>query len=350
MKKPHVHLLYEYGEDQRPFGVAYIRVLRPLQHPHNASFIEVTHGREYAKADIVVVQRFWRPDVSLQMAEELVAQIRRDRGRLVYMIDDNLMDHEGFSVEKKMVARYLAREANGVIVSTQPLKERLSALNDTILVVPNHLDERLFGDVREDKEKTKQEAGRKILGFMGTYTHDADLMMVLQPLREVLRNHGEEIEFQLVGGLAHRAVIRAFKDLPHRVLEVEPKDVEYPSFVRWMIRNLKWDLAIAPLEDTSFNRYKSDIKFLDYSALGIATICSRVRAYDGSVRHQETGYLAENEPQAWYEGLEHMLQDDEARMEIASRAQEYVFSERTLQRRASEWWEAIETILDSSIR
>ncbi|MFV2044530.1 MAG: glycosyltransferase, partial [Anaerolineales bacterium] len=114
--------------------------------------------------------------------------------------------------------------------------------------------------------------------------------------------------------------------------------------------NLKWDLAIAPLEDTLFNRYKSDIKFLDYSALGIATLCSRVRAYDGSVRHQVTGYLAENDPQAWYEGLEHMLQDDEGRVGMASQAQEYVFSERTLQRRASEWWEAMKTILDSSPR
>ena len=56
-------------------------------------------------------------------------------------------------------------------------------------------------------------------------------------------------------------------------------DVEYPAFVRWMARELKWDLAVAPLCDDVFTRAKSDIKALDYAGLGVPAVYSNVGPY-----------------------------------------------------------------------
>ena len=54
----------------------------------------------------------------------------------------------------------------------------------------------------------------------------------------------------------------------------------------------RWAAGLAPLEDTPFNRAKSDLKFLEYSALGLPTVASRVTPYLGIDAHG--GVLADN--------------------------------------------------------
>jgi glycosyltransferase involved in cell wall biosynthesis len=350
MKKLRVHILYEHSVDLRPHGCSYIRLLLPLRHHTVSDNLIVSYGTANEKADVTIVERTWFPRVSTAKAKDLVKQVRRDNGQLIYSIDDNLLDlasqgfnRSPFSPEQLMAMRCFMREADGIIVTTKPLQDRLAPLNDNIFVVPNALDERLWGS-ESPLEKTAGNP-RKVIGYMGTHTHDADLMMVLQPLRETLRKHAERVELQLVGGFADRAVMEAFAGLPVRVLDVEG-NVEYPAFARWMLQNVKWDLAIAPLEDDTFTRCKSDIKFLDYSILGIPGIYSRGPVYGKTIEHLETGYLAENNPQSWAEGLDLLLNDDSLRKSMARKAWEYVFSTRTLQQRASDWLEAIRCIVD----
>ena len=50
---------------------------------------------------------------------------------------------------------------------------------------------------------------RKVIGFMGTVTHDSDFMMILQPLRELLRKHRDRIEFQIIGGVGDATFLAA---------------------------------------------------------------------------------------------------------------------------------------------
>lgn len=345
-KKLKIHVLYEYGVDRRPHGCAYIRLLLPLEHPSNAESLAVSSGQDYARADVIVIDRTWFPGVTPAAAETLVRKARRDGARILYSIDDNLLDlqpvgfnRSPFTTEELMAVRYFAREADGVIVATATLKERLARLNENIFVVPNALDERLWGG-RTPGAPAAGAGRRKVIGYMGTHTHDADLMMILQPLRATLRKHAGQVELQLVGVFADGAVMGAFEGLPVSVLDVGGH-VEYPDFARWMSRTVKWDLAIAPLEVDTFTRCKSDIKFLDYSILGIPGIYSRGPVYGGTVRHLETGYLADNEGRSWAEALELMLTDDALRQRIAQSAQEYALSERTLRSRAADWREVL---------
>jgi processive 1,2-diacylglycerol beta-glucosyltransferase len=345
MKKLSVHVLFEHGTDLKPYGIAHIRDILPLSHPANSDAIQLTYGLEYARADVVIVERTWKPGIDLAEAEKLVAQVRRDGSRLVFSIDDNLLDLEQIPLATRMVLRYFCREADGVLVSTAFLQERLSGLNKSIFVLPNAVDERLFGEAKALAATDDPSEKKIVIGYMGTFTHDSDLMMVYQPLNQVLRRYAGRLEFQLVGGVSNPAVLEAFKGLAFRVLRVPVEDVAYPNFVAWMKKNLDWDLAIAPLEDTRFNLAKSDIKFLDYSALGIPGIYSRVPSYSGTVRHLETGYLVENTPAAWEEALETMLAEDGLREQLAVNARNYVSSSRTLEHCAYQWKEALLAIV-----
>ncbi len=344
MGKINVHIVFEHGQDGRPYGASYIRDILPLTYPLNEEAFSVTYGPAYAPADVVVVERLWKPNLTPKVAEGLIDQARRDGVCLVYSIDDALLDLGHFSVDQQLLVRYFAREANGVIVSTENLQRRLCRLNDKIVVIPNALDERLFAEGGVRSRPPKRADGRKVIGYMGTYTHDSDLMMVLQALREVLRAQGGKVEFEIVGGVSDPWVDHAFHGLPARVIHRDRIDAEYPRFVRWMREHLRWDLGIAPLEDSVLNHYKSDIKFLDYSALGIAGVYSGVSAYQGTVRDGENGRLVPNTPEAWVKALESMLVDDQLRSEMAGRAQAYVLEERTLEHHAADWRKAIRDI------
>lgn len=353
-------ILFEHSGDGRAQLCSYIRLLLPLGHPANAGAWELSTVEDYAGgADVVIVERTWRPGPStLPAARALVSRVRAEGARLIYSLDDNLLDWSprslaqvGPSAEQLSLMRLLAREADGIITSTPALGERLQRLNPCVCVVRNALDERLLG--AGPAGAALPAAAPVVIGFMGTHSHDADLGLILEPLRAVLRDHSGRVELHFVGGVADARLRHAFDGLPVRVLD-EGRPVDYPDFMRWFTdpagSRPRWDIGLAPLEDTAFTRGKSDIKFLDYAAAGAAGVYSRVPAYSATVRDGETGLLVDNSVEAWQAALERLIEDSDLRRRLARGAHEYLWSQRVLAVCAGHWREAIENIVGRCAR
>jgi len=115
----------------------------------------------------------------------------------------------------------------------------------------------------------------------------------------------------------------------------------------WFTSRVRWDIALSPLVDSDFNRAKSDVKFLDYAALAAPGIYSPIPAYQHSIEHLKTGWLAENTAAAWVEALDRLLQDDPLRIEMGNNAYRYLYAQRTLAQCAPRWDEAIRAIFQS---
>jgi len=344
----HVHVLCERFAGELRCS-SYIRLLLPLTHATNVSHIRMTCGRTYKKADIVIAERTWEQD--LAAAEELVKNVRRDDGCLVYTIDDDLLalttdgvPQNSFMTQPKIrLVELLVRESHGVLVTTDRLKQKMLFYNNRVLTIPNAIDERLFNSGTAPVPQNGNERPL-VMGYMGTSTHDAAILMIADALRRSLRKHRRALTFELIGGVGNRATLEAFAGLPMNVLR-SGDSMKYPAFIRWMAQTVRWDFAIAPLEDNAFTRGKSDIKFLDYSALGIPGIYSRVPAYLGSVSHRETGLLVDNHADAWEDAVDFMVSRHEVRAEIARNARSYVWTRRTLTQNAAHWREALFAIL-----
>lgn len=343
-----IHILFEHGPDFRPFGSASIRLLRPLMHPSLQDQLEVTYGSDYLgqPVDVVIVDRLWRNDVTLELVNRLFQDIRNADAKLVYALDDSFFDIPAkhniqFSTEKLKVSEFLLRQADCVLVTTPALKERFVEYNENIVVLPHALDERLLVPRLPGVFQSPWRKKRKIIGYMGTFTHDDDLMMVLPALKSVWQNHVDEIEFQFIGCVGSDATKQQMTGMPVRYIYTEPGEEEYPLFMLWYTGQIDWDIAIAPLRDISFNRLKSDIKLLDYSAIGVAGIYSNVPAYRSSVKHLETGFLVENEVTNWTEALEKLLNDEALRHGIAKNAYNELYSQRILAKCSQRWLDAL---------
>ena len=97
----------------------------------------------------------------------------------------------------------------------------------------------------------------------------------------------------------------------------------YEAYLRTMS---ECHIALMPLEGTFGESFKSDIKFLEASGMGLATIASPA-VYAQTIVDGETGLIAESEKD-WAPALARLLKDRALRTRMARNAWDYVRSER----------------------
>jgi glycosyltransferase involved in cell wall biosynthesis len=99
------------------------------------------------------------------------------------------------------------------------------------------------------------------------------------------------------------------------------------------------EVALLPLEPTRFNSMKSDLKFLECSAHGVAVLASPT-VYEASIKDGETGLIFHS-AEEFEEKLRLLLEDKERRREMAAKAYEWVKAGRLLSqhyRERTDWY------------
>ena len=294
------------------------------------------HEVSRLRADIVATQRYAIPDIAT--ADALAARCRETGARLLYDLDDDLLhiprDHPEASVLRPrapVVARML-RHADAVWVSTPGLAEALRATRPEVRVVPNGLDERLWGARPGDRGEVAYPVR---LLFMGSATHLGDWQVVAGAMERVVALFGAGVAFDMIG------VVGAVT-LPSWVSRISPSRsgmASYPGFVNWITRQPAWDIGIAPLADTAFNGSKSAIKMFDYTALGLAVLASDVPGYRGSLcagaGADGGGRLVANTEAAWFRALCDLINDAALRRRLAEAARGAFAAHHTLAAQAA---------------
>jgi hypothetical protein len=101
----------------------------------------------------------------------------------------------------------------------------------------------------------------------------------------------------------------------HFVEFVQDYDIFFRRFA-----SAGFDIGMAPLPDDEFHRAKSDNKFREYAASGIAGIYSDVQVYRDCVTHGRTGLLVPSVPGAWLSAMTRLIEDDALRALIQREA------------------------------
>jgi len=300
----------------------YIRLLQPLHHPATREGLDIRVADvELALGmvpDVIVTQRHAVTDPD--RVEALLAHCRAHRIRLVYDLDDDLLDlPEGHPDAERLeplvpVIARLAEAADQLWVSTPDLAARLAPWRQgrgrarKPLVMPNGLDERLWWPPPEDAPT----AGAIRLLCMGSQTHAEDLEIILPALARLRASFGALVEIDIIGVTPFRLPAEFNQPLVPFVATRT-----YPAFVNWFSRQHRWHIGLAPLRDTKFNQTKSAIKAMDYAGLGIPTIASDIGVYDAAISHGGNGLLLANDEVVWFEALAELVRDASYRQRLA---------------------------------
>ncbi len=335
-ERPPLRAVALYTADPWDSALPVLRVRGPAE----AMGITVVRGNEgdavaperVSMADLVIVQRdFPRFEGAWQA---VTARAWAEGKPVIYEMDDLLLDvPEGHAMERAYsdvlfsVLRAVV-EADAVVASTNPLCNYLAPFNPQVHLYPNCLDDRLWP--MPDQVPQADPASPIVIGYMGGQTHLPDLLDITPSLLNVLERFGERIRYWFWGVQPPAALL----DRPN-VTWTPLNLLSYADFARYF-SGQACDIFVAPLQDNTFNRCKSGIKYLEYSALGVAGVYSRLEPYDMIVRSGENGLLASTQAE-WEESLGQLIESAGLRQTLAAGARATVRRDWLLSSRAPDW-------------
>ncbi|VEB45135.1 N-glycosyltransferase [Chromobacterium violaceum] len=286
--------------------------------------------------DMFVVQRVFPFEEFMPVLREIV-----ESGKpIVYEADDWLLDMPEQHIMYDICSpafegiKWLLPKCSLVTVSTPTLVEKVKAYTDKVLLFPNYLaKERLVEPLPRDGEIT--------IGFAGTSTHEKDLALLSNVLQRIYNEYAGQVKFVFWGQVPESFV--GIKDV-RKVQEF----VGYNEYLTELAK-LNIDIGIAPLTDSEFNQSKSDLKWMEYSIVGAASVVSDVPSYAG-LKDSGLAMVAANTEQAWIEAISKLIDDPELRTRQAAAARKHVLEHRLLEDHVAALWAKYAELLPAHLR
>lgn len=316
-----------YSMDSVSYACAMIRILGPLQHENceviwavkqDGSKLSVNLSAANG-ADLIIIQRHF-PSSSTEGA---LRTIFRSKVPIIYDTDDSFLDtpvyHPLYLDLKKRFPyiKWTLNEADVISVSTESLRQVLRKHTiRPIHVQPNLVDWDLFQTCPRPQHDT--------FNFLiaGTPTHSRDWSIIEEPLAKILKLYSNRTKVFFFGEPPKRF-------LGHSSVHHISFDTNYFNYAA-TLKKLDVHAALVPLEDTQFNRCKSNIKWLEYSAAGIVGAYSDVTPYRSSILNGENGLLVCNTEYQWFATMEALLKTPNMGIHMIERARREVAESHSL--------------------
>ena len=317
-------------------GTAYVRLVEPYI---NAKLFDsqqiVIHTLSQlpkpGTAHYVILQRKLIQFQYTQLKDWLL-QWRQSGGTVIYDLDDDLLDFEGLAVRtgltKDLFTKVVEKielvlaHADCVTVSTQTLKNKIEHKSINVHLLPNLLNQRSWQRLYTSKPKIVNQPIK--LGYIGTPSHTQDLKFITNVIKRLEKEYGDKIKVETIGVFERQTALFGQK------IVVGSKS-PYPKFVAWLQQTLDWDIGLIPLEESSFNKFKSHIKFLEYAALDLAIICSSGETYKTVAKNQQNCLIVENTESKWYDAIKILIENPELRKRLSAQAKKDVIQQYTIQ-------------------
>lgn len=301
---------------------------------------------DWSRYDLALVLR---DGVPREHVDRFIEELESVGTPFMLDLDDDLLNVPPSLDQRGRYGRYaphmkrLIRDARIVTGSSRQLVEKLKALrqgSQTVLV-PNYLDEYVWLGLRYGvgpeltipSDHAEHFAVSRLL-YLAQSTHDQEIEFLADVMRSVTSPSRVEV---LVPGWT--------KPLPQGFRALRPTSRNYPQFVNWLRNDApRCVVGLAPLMSGEFNECKSNLKFLDYSALGLPGLFSDVPAYRDSVEHGVTGLLLPNDPQCWAQEISWVLSHEARARDLAHAAFASVSQEWLLSQHQSEWDELLRSV------
>jgi len=275
------------------------------------------------KYDIAVFQRQYRPEVFSPMMK-----MKQNGTKLIYEIDDNLFDvpkwnpaHKVFSNETVQgYIRAFLSNVDAIFVTQEYLADVYYDYNKNIYILPNSIDFKVLNQPRPRQSK------KPVVCWQGSNTHEKDLALIRKSLHKLVQDGDAYIKLWSM-------------DFPG----AQKVNLVYFESFFTVFPLLDIDIGLAPIAPNKFNRCKSNLKFLEYSALKIPTIASNFGPYKETIKNGETGILVDSVDE-WYKSVRFLLDHEEERIRLGENAYNYVKENFDIDKNCLLWKKAFDEI------
>ena len=238
-------------------------------------------------------------------------------------IDDWLLDLPAYNVasnpyqpnsEMEWICFEQLKLSDAFIVSTRYMIDHLMDIfpNKPMYLVPNSIDFDIWDNLKPiELDEFKKEPGTIRIGYTGCGNHSGDLELIKMPLLKII-DEFPNVEFMT----SHK--YGCFQDVNHPRMKFLNRWTMMDKFPH-EVAGWKMDIGIAPLRDNNFNRSKSNLRWLEYSALKIPTIASRVYPFKTSIINGEDGLICNTELE-WYEAMKRLIVNEGERITMGNQS------------------------------
>lgn len=277
---------------------------------HNPYYVIWGTNRDIIRQWIAIYRDVKEPTMAWcyrDYTEEQVVQMAR--GRLV-------------AVEEAL------RNADLVTTSTGALAKFYSDLLKLkhVVILPNQISEQEWDGV----QKKPGEAGRVNIRWGGSDTHHDDLEIIRRPMQQVMEAC-PELDFEVMGldgyGRSMFAHLPQDRFLSH-------KSIPHSEYMGWLSYA---DIIIAPSDNSTFTKCKSDIRVLQAGWMGIPVVASP-STYGKTVTEAKMGHIAQDDGR-WVTCITSLVKDAEERKRLGENGRAYTAGLRTYEKTYCRWQE-----------
>jgi hypothetical protein len=287
------------------------------------------HEPNYDDYEVIIVQQV--------KGEEWDTQIKKwqaEGKKVVYEVDDfvhgvgRIEGHANrthFGKKARQSFTKTMKLCDAMICSTQYLSDAYTKYCENQYVCLVGIDTNRYNVEFPERDGT-------VIGWAGGTGHHLSVGPWLEEVSKVLGVY-QDVAFVSVGTNYGDALAARH---PSKAISVPWTTIEnYP----YSLTNM--DIAIAPAHVSKYYLSKSDLRWLEASALGIPTIASPL-IYP-QIEHESTGFLAET-PEDAGDWMMELIEYKNLRENIGAQAQQYVRENRDIKQMAPQWAKAIEQI------
>lgn len=209
-------------------------------------------------------------------------------------------------------------------IAAAPQNERGLRLDPSkVLVVPNAYDTELMSGMTEREMQPHQ---NKIVAWRGSATHDKDLWQLTPALGSVMQNH-LDWTYNFIGEpfwLSIETLQQTVKGIADSTIVLTPT-LDPAQFLK-MLRLVAPSIMIVPLEDSAFNRSKSNIAWLEATHAGAVTLAPDFEEW------RRPGVTLYRSPEEFAEKLEGLIRGDLDLKFLWRQSRDYILEYLTVQK------------------
>ena len=259
-----------------------------------------------------------------EMSKELNFKIIYEIDDLIFNEDIPLYNKFRFAFEDPNIRKTsmeIMQTCHEVTVTNKFMQEYYikKTNNKNVTIIPNFIPrfwmDRYF-DINKIRENYQKHKNKPRVVYCGSGAHfDVDNKNNQRDdfthVNDIIRKTVDKIQWVFVGGfpLTLRDLVSTKKVEYHTWTNL----VDYPKYINSMDATLFY----APLEDSNFNKAKSDLKFIEACAMGIPCICQDLCTYENAFHKFKTG-------EELVDKIEILTRDNKKYMKEVKKAREYM--------------------------